>query len=105
MRLQLGCRNDAALAAAELCLGVEKLALEVGGRDTVATCGRWQVEPNAVNSVPRVASLGIDLRDTDLSRRDRILDSILSLADDVAGRRSVGLRICMVVDSCAALQM
>eukprot|EP00892_Ulva_mutabilis_P006994 jgi/Ulvmu1/4667/UM002_0398.1 len=82
-------RNDASLAAAELCLAVERLALETGGVDTVATCGQWQVEPNAVNSVPRVVALNIDLRDTDEGRRDRILEAILSSADAIGARRSV----------------
>lgn len=89
---------------------MEQYALEMGGRDTVATCGRWLVEPNAVNSVPRVVTLDIDLRDTDVSRRNGILDSILATADGVGGKRSVrpgsDCRCEWLVSSCieAALQ-
>lgn len=72
-----------------MCLEVEKFALEMGGADTVATCGRWHVKPNAVNSVPRIVELDIDLRDTDVDRRDRILDNILSTAQTVGEKRSV----------------
>ena len=33
-----------------------------GAIDTVGTTGRWEVVPNAVNSVPREATLEIDIR-------------------------------------------
>ena len=58
-----GYRNDASLAAAELCIAIEKFVLRHGGADSVATCGAWRVEPNAVNSVPRVAELQVSAHD------------------------------------------
>jgi ureidoglycolate amidohydrolase len=86
-------RNDAALAAAELALHVEAAALGTGAQDTVATAGRWEVAPNAVNSVPREASLEIDVRDVDAARRDAVLASIEARAAEIAAARRVRLRV------------
>ncbi len=52
-------RNDAGLAAAEVALAAERAALDTGAIDTVATTGVFEIQPNAVNSVPREAKLGI----------------------------------------------
>lgn len=82
-------RNDAGLAAAELALAVEKAALGTGVIDTVATTGLVQLEPNAVNSVPREALLEIDVRDTDGARRDRVLKEIREAIVEIATRRKV----------------
>lgn len=82
-------RNDAGLAAAELALVVEKAALGTGAIDTVGTTGRVDIEPNAVNSVPRVAVLEIDVRDIDLKRRNKVLDEIKAGIEEIAARRKV----------------
>jgi ureidoglycolate amidohydrolase len=55
----VACRNDAGLAGAELALAVEKHTLATDAEDTVGTTGIFEVSPNAVNSVPREARLGI----------------------------------------------
>ena len=65
--LLMAHRQDPSLAAAELALAVEAAALETGVEDSVATAGRWAVAPNAVNSVPREATLEIDIRCAALS--------------------------------------
>lgn len=86
-------RNDAGLAAAELALAVEKATLATGAVDTVGTTGRVVLEPNAVNSVPRVATLEIDVRDIDRTRRDGVLAEIEAAAEEIAKRRNVALEI------------
>jgi len=43
----------------------------------VGTTGYWDISPIAVNSVPRVARLEIDVRDIDGARRDATVASIL----------------------------
>lgn len=53
------CSNDAGLAGAELALAVEQHTLGTGAVDSVGTTGIFEVLPNAVNSVPRDARLGI----------------------------------------------
>ena len=82
-------RHDASLAAAELALAVEKAALASGSPDTVATTGKWEIFPNAINSVPCEALLEIDLRDTCLETRERALTLMRSAADEIAARRGV----------------
>ena len=82
-------RHDASLAAAELALAVEKAALASGSPDTVATTGKWEIFPNAINSVPCEALLEIDLRDTCLETRERALTVMRSAADEIAARRGV----------------
>ena len=82
-------RHDASLAAAELALAVEKAALASGSPDTVATAGKWEIFPNAINSVPCDAVLEIDLRDTCLGTRDRALMLMREASDEIAARRGV----------------
>ena len=48
-------RNDASLAASELAIELEKAVLSTQSHDTVGTVGKWIIEPNAINSVPREA--------------------------------------------------
>ena len=82
-------RHDASLAAAELALAVEKAALASGSPDTVATTGKWEIFPNAINSVPCEVMLEIDLRDTCLGTRDRALMLMRGASDEIAARRGV----------------
>ena len=82
-------RHDALTAAAEVVLAVERAALGTGAQDTVATVGRCEVFPGAVNSVPSRVRLSLDVRDVDLVRRDAVLGSIVSACGDVGGRRGV----------------
>jgi len=51
--------NDAGLAAAEVALEVEHSVLSTKSADTVGTTGIFDIKPNAINSVPRNAKLGI----------------------------------------------
>ena len=82
-------RRDASLAAAELALAVEKAALASGSPDTVATTGKWEIFPNAINSVPCEATVEIDLRDTCLETRDRALMLMREASQDIVTRRGV----------------
>jgi len=65
-------RKDALCAAAEIILTIEKAALASGSLDTVATVGICDVFPAAVNSIPSRVRVTLDLRDTDLARRDKV---------------------------------
>ena len=78
-------RRDALCAAAEFILAVERFALEANasaklagqsGVDTVATIGTVAVHPGAVNSVPSRVTLMLDIRDTDVARRDGIMTAL-----------------------------
>jgi ureidoglycolate amidohydrolase len=84
-------RHDAALAAAELALEVERAVLDTGSVDIVGTTGSWSILPGAINSVPRVAELEIDIRDTQADRRDGVISRVKKAAESIAKRRGVDL--------------
>jgi len=84
-------RRDALMGACEIALGIEKAALESGSSDTVATTGVIRVEPNAINSIPFCVQMEIDLRDTDIETRNRVLDRIRQEANEICRRRQLSL--------------
>lgn len=86
-------RHDAGLAAAEISLAVEKAVTGTGSLDTVGTTGVFRIEPGAVNSVPCVAALEIDVRDTRVATRDQALEQIEAAASEICQRRGVTLRM------------
>jgi ureidoglycolate amidohydrolase len=84
-------RKDALCAAAEIVLAVEEAALASGSSDTVATVGICDVFPGAVNSIPSRVRFTLDLRDTDLSRRNRVLQAIRSKSQQISQKRGVSI--------------
>jgi ureidoglycolate amidohydrolase len=82
-------RRDALCAAAELILAIEHAARNSGAIDTVATVGMCDVFPGAVNSVPARVRLSVDIRDTDLQRRDGVMQSLRQACEATAAKRQV----------------
>jgi len=86
-------RRDALCAAAEMILSVERHALaaneKAGGVDTVATVGMVGVHPGAVNSVPSRVTLTLDIRDTDVARRDGVMEAFHADIAEIEKRRHV----------------
>ena len=82
-------RIDALCAAAELILAIENAARNSGAIDTVATVGICDVFPGAINSIPLRVRLSVDVRDTDLARRDSAMRSIEAAARSIAEKRRV----------------
>ncbi len=91
-------RRDALCAAAEMILSVERHALAANARaraeghsgvDTVATVGMVAVQPGAVNSVPSRAQLMLDIRDTDVARRDSVMNALHADIHEIEQRRGV----------------
>jgi N-carbamoyl-L-amino-acid hydrolase len=82
-------RHDALCAAAELIVRIEGTARQSGSTDTVATVGICEVHPGAINSIPSRVKLGVDLRDTDGKRRDRVLNEIRNAAEEIAQQRQL----------------
>jgi N-carbamoyl-L-amino-acid hydrolase len=88
----MGCRQDAAVAAAHLVLAVESLA--AAGHVHVATTGVLLAKPGVRNVVSGQAVLGIDIRDLD---HDRISAAVARLGDTAASvaqrtRTTIALR-------------
>ena len=84
-------RHDALCAAAELILAIEGAARNSGAIDTVATVGICEVFPGAVNSIPSRVRLSVDVRDTDLQRRDTAMRTIETTCDSISAKRQVSI--------------
>ncbi len=85
-------RRDALCAAAELILAIENAARGSGAIDTVATVGICDVFPGAVNSIPSRVRLSVDVRDTNLERRDGVMRLIDAAARGIAAKRQVSIQ-------------
>jgi ureidoglycolate amidohydrolase len=82
-------RKDALCAAAELILSIERHALATGAIDTVATVGTCDVHPGAVNSVPSRVILQLDIRDTDPTRRESVMEAVRQDCEGLRQRRKI----------------
>ena len=84
-------RRDALCAAAELILAVENEARSSGAADTVATVGICEVFPGAVNSIPSLVRISVDIRDTNLERRDAVVRVVENASHAIAAKRQVSI--------------
>ncbi|HET6176204.1 MAG TPA: M20 family metallo-hydrolase [Candidatus Sulfotelmatobacter sp.] len=84
-------RHDALCAAAELILAIEQAARTSGAIDTVATVGICDVFPGAVNSIPARVRLMVDVRDTDLERRDCVITALEESCRATSAKRNVAI--------------
>jgi ureidoglycolate amidohydrolase len=85
-------RKDALCAAAELILAIENAARTSGAADTVATVGVCDVFPGAVNSIPSRVRITLDIRDTDLARRDGAMQTIEAASQKIAAKRQASIQ-------------
>jgi N-carbamoyl-L-amino-acid hydrolase len=85
-------RRDALCAASELILAIEQQAKTTGSTDTVATVGICEVFPGAVNSIPSRVDLSLDIRDTDLRRRDSLIAAVQASSQAIAANRGVTIQ-------------
>lgn len=86
----MGARQDALAAAAEMVLAIERIA--GAGTELVATVGRMQVLPGAVNVIPQDVSFSIDVRSGQDAIRRAAMAEIEAECDRIAARRRVALR-------------
>lgn len=84
-------RRDALCAAAELILAIENAAKTSGAIDTVSTVGICEVFPGAVNTIPSRVFLTLDLRDTDVGRRDSVTWTINAAMEEISKKRQVSM--------------
>jgi len=82
-------RRDALAAAARLISGVEAMARETD--ETVATVGRFVVEPNSINTIPGRVVMSVDFRHPSASTLDALVAGLTRLAVDV--QRESGVEI------------
>ncbi|WP_028312647.1 2-oxo-4-hydroxy-4-carboxy-5-ureidoimidazoline decarboxylase [Derxia gummosa] len=85
----MGTRRDAALAAAEFALAVEKrCAREL---HLVGTVGILEVPGGSINVVPGNCDCTLDVRAPGDAQRDAAVADLLAIADEIAARRNVTL--------------
>jgi ureidoglycolate amidohydrolase len=89
-------RRDALVAGAEITGAVEAAAVATGAPDSVATVGIFEVHPGAVNSIPSRVFMTVDVRDTDLARRDGMVAHIRQEVEAVARKRGVEAEVTIV---------
>ena len=94
-------RRDALAGAAEMVLAVERRGLE--GTDLVATVGRIEALPGAVNVIPGSAVFTIDLRSPDDAARHAASAAILGDLEAIAGRRGLSVTVEQTHDAPATL--
>jgi hydantoinase/carbamoylase family amidase len=82
-------RRDAAAAAAEIVLTVERRCS--GTPDLVGTVGQLGVPDGTINVIPGRCALSLDIRAAEDAVRDAALSDILAAMAQIAQRRSVGI--------------
>lgn len=90
-------RKDALAGASELVLGVERIAAEDSGENTVGTVGYLIVTPGAMNIVPGQVELGIDIRDVNMEDKNKAVKAVCYLIDLIADKRGLNIsyeRLC-----------
>jgi allantoate deiminase len=97
----MGLRRDALAAAAEMVLLVERAAS--GVPELVATVGRMEATPGAVNVIPSGARFTIDIRSPSDGTRNGAVARLREAMEAVARRRGVGLRLDKSYDEAAAV--
>lgn len=84
-------RSDALVAAAEVVVAVERLALD--GAVRVATCGHLTVSPNVRNVVPGRATVSAELRDQDPGRLATVQPALEAAMAAIAERRGIEVAV------------
>ncbi len=87
----MGTRRDAATAAAELALFVERRAAAVP--DLVGTMGMLEVPAGSINVVPGRCRFSLDIRATSNAVRDACASDVLAQAHAIAQRRGLHLQL------------
>lgn len=95
----MNLRRDAAAAAAEIVLLVERRCAQAPG--LVGTVGRLEVPNGAVNVIPGRCELSIDVRAPDDAVRDAAVADLLSEIDRIAQRRRVAIELQRVLRAAA----
>jgi len=97
-------RRDALAAAAEMVLAVELIA--GSERELVATVGKIEALPGAINVIPGRVRFSVDVRAPTDAQRERAAEAIRGAFSDIARRRKVKLEMQPVWDApttpCAA---
>lgn len=84
-------RQDALLGAAEIISEVERAALSEADQGTVATVGVCEVSPGAMNVVPDLVQLLIDIRGTVIESKQAVVRQLFALFNSIKSRRGLAI--------------
>jgi len=87
----MALRHDAATAAAEIVLAVERRC--TGIATLVGTVGQFDVPHGAINVIPGACEFSLDIRAGDDATRDAAIADIFATLADITERRGVTARI------------
>jgi beta-ureidopropionase / N-carbamoyl-L-amino-acid hydrolase len=96
----MGSRRDAAAAAAEIVLAVEKYCSTAAG--LVGTVGKLEVPQGAINVIPGRCELSIDIRSGNDAVRDAAEAEVLAEIERIAARRQVRIDVRRVLKAAGA---
>jgi beta-ureidopropionase / N-carbamoyl-L-amino-acid hydrolase len=85
-------RKDALVAAAEVVQGVERLARE-RNEIAVATVGRFNVEPNIINTIPGKVTFSVDFRHPEPEVLEDQVKRLKGLVDQVSRDRNLSATV------------
>lgn len=86
-------RRDALVGASEAITTIERLARASGDQGCIATVGRIEVQPGAVNVIPGRADFSLDLRAATDAERDAMWESMRTEIERQCAARGVRLEI------------
>jgi ureidoglycolate amidohydrolase len=93
----MALRRDALAGAAEAMLVIERLASTSPTGVTVGTVGVLRLRPGAINVVPGEVELDVDVRDSDLAARERVVEAIVAAVGEIAERRRLAVSVDPIV--------
>jgi allantoate deiminase len=90
-------RRDALAGAAEAMVALERAVRDSASGTTVGTVGVIRALPGAINVVPGIAELDVDVRDSDVVARGAVVEQILGAARAIAAARDLELTVDEIV--------
>ena len=86
-------RRDALVGASEAITTIERLARATGDQGCIATVGRIEVQPGAVNVIPGRADLSLDLRAATDVERDAMWEAMRGEIEVLCAARGLRLEV------------
>lgn len=88
----MNMRKDALLGASELALALEDAAKREQHNGTVATIGVLSIPMGAMNVVPGMVEMKVDIRSTSVTSRNKVLDALYKRIEDVMVKRGLEIK-------------
>lgn len=92
----MSARRDAYMAAAEISLLLEKLAVESSSMYITGTVGEMTIEPGQANVIPGHVNFSVDIRSVSLEDKDDLLAKFYEGIKEIEERRGVRVEIQMM---------